>query len=108
MFTFGFATLIDFLSWIIFLSLGLKVLATLYLMIVDKELRDSPGWGAALWWITKIAPIIAVPCLVWVTLLEGKTQSALAFFVLGLFVIVAVPLKIRQRRRRIGERISAK
>jgi hypothetical protein len=108
MFTFGFATLIDLLSWVIVLSLGLKVAVTLYLLIIDKVLRDTPGWGAALWWATKITPIAAMPCLIWIALLEGEAQMALIFLALGLFVIISLPLKIRQRRRRINERMSAK
>lgn len=106
MMTFGFTTLIDVLSWIVVLTLGLKVIATLIVLIVDKEIRDQPGWGSALWWATKITPIIAVPCLIWIALLEGETSLAWLFFAVGLFVIVAVPLKIRQRRNRIAKRMS--
>lgn len=107
MMTFGLTTLIDILSWIVVLSLGLKVMATLFVLIVNKEMRDQPGWGSALWWATKITPIIAVPCLIWIALLEGETGLAWLFLALGWFVIVAVPLKIRQRRNRIAKRTSA-
>lgn len=63
MMTFGFATLIDVLSWIVVVSLALKVIATPVLLIVNKEKRDQPGRGPTLWRVTKITPIIAVPCL---------------------------------------------
>jgi hypothetical protein len=85
----------------------LKVLATLIVLIINKEMRDQPGWGSTLWWVTKITPIIAVPCLIWIALLEHETNLVLLFIALGLFVIVAVPLKIWQRQKRIAKRISA-
>jgi hypothetical protein len=44
-------------------------------LIIDKELRDTSSWNTALWWDTKITPIIAVPCLIWIALLEGEGQS---------------------------------
>lgn len=104
---FGFATLIDVLSWIVVLSLTLKVMATLILLIVNKEMRDQPGWGSTLWWVTKIAPIIAVPCLIWIALLEREAGLVWLFLALGLFVVVAVPLKIRQRQKRVAKRMPA-
>ena len=107
MMTFGFATLIDILSWIVVLSLALKVTATLVVLIVNKEKRDQPGWGSTLWWVTKITPIIAVPCLISIALLERETGLVWLFFALGLFVIVAVPLKIRQRQKRVSEHMPA-
>ena len=44
MLTFGFSTLIDFLSWIAAFAIGLKVAATLFVLIVNKDMRDQPGW----------------------------------------------------------------
>ncbi|MFM9851234.1 MAG: hypothetical protein ACKVOJ_00300 [Sphingomonadaceae bacterium] len=108
MFSFGFSTLVDLLSWVVVSSLGLKLIATLYILIVDKEMRDRPGFGSVLWWSTKITPIIAVPCLIWIALLKGETSQAWLFAAMGLFVIIAEPLKIRQRRNRITEQTSAK
>lgn len=49
MMTFGFTTLIDVLSWVAALALGLEVVATSFVLIVNKEMRDRPGWGSALW-----------------------------------------------------------
>ncbi|MCA1654517.1 MAG: hypothetical protein ABR588_02335 [Sphingomicrobium sp.] len=108
MMTFGFTTLIDVLSWIVVFALTLKVGATLIILIGNKEMRDQPGWGSTLWWATKTTPIVAVPCLIWIAMLEGDASLAWLFLALGLFVIVAVPLKIRQRRNRIAKRMSAK
>jgi hypothetical protein len=106
MFSFGFSTLIDLLSWIVLVTLGSKVIATIYLLVVNKTVRDTAGWGAILWWITKITPIIAVPCAIWLAVLAGETRMAWVFAGLGLFAIVAVPLKVRQRRRRIDKKTS--
>ena len=106
--TFGSSTLLDFLSWIVVLALGLKVVATLILLNVSKDVWDRPGWGAILWWSTKITPVIAVPCVIWITWLQGMTDQVWIFIALMLFVVVAVPLKIRQRRARIANRTSAR
>lgn len=105
MLTFGFSTLIDFLSWIAALAIGLKVAATLFVLIVNKEMRDQPGWGSALWWVTKITPIVAVSCLICVALLQHNTGLVWFYCAAALFVAVAVPLKIRQRRNRIAARM---
>ena len=100
---FGFATTIDLLSWIVALALGSKVVATLIVLIVNKEARDQPGWGSVLWWVTKVTPIVAVPCLVWIARLENDRSLVQLFVALGLFVIIAVPLAIRSRRKRMTE-----
>ena len=68
MMTFGFSTLLDLLSWVVAIMLGLKVVATLILLNVSKEIWDRPGWGALLWWSTKITPVIAVPCVICIAL----------------------------------------
>lgn len=105
--TFGFSTLIDFLSWLVALAIGLKVAATLFVLIVNKDMRDQPGWGSALWWVTKITPFVAVSCLIWTSVLQRETGLVWFYCAAGLFVIVAVPLKIRQRRNRIASRMAA-
>ena len=87
--------------------MGLKVIATLILLSVNKDVRDQPGWGAVLWWATKITPIIAVPCVIWIAWMQKLDQLWL-FVALMLFVVVAVPLKIRQRRHRIVNRTAAR
>jgi len=106
--TFGFSTPIDFLSWIVVFTLGLKLLATLVLLNVSKDVWDRPGWGAVLWWSTKITPLIAAPCAICIAWLQRMTDQIWIFVALMLFVVVAVPLKIRQRRARIADRTSAK
>jgi hypothetical protein len=102
--TFRFTTLIDVLSWTVVLALTAKLVATLIILIVNKEVRDQPGWGSALWWTSKITPIIAVPCFTWIASLEGDTNLVWLGLALGLFVLVMVPIKISQRRNRIAKR----
>lgn len=106
--TFGFSTLIDALSWVVALTLGLKVVATLVLLIANRHLGDRSGWGAALWWATKITPVIAVPCFIWIALLQGTTNLVWVGLAMMLFVVIAVPLKICQRRIRIDKKMSAR
>lgn len=108
MITLGFTTLIDALSWVIVLSLSLKLIATLILLGVSKDVRDRPGWGSILWWSTKITPVIAVPCMIAVAMLQRMESVVWIFLALMVFVVIAVPLKIRQRRNRIAMRKSAK
>lgn len=104
MMTFGFSTLIDFLSWIVALTLGLKVLATAILLNFNKDFWDQPGWGAVLWWSTKVTPLVAVPSALGIAYLQKTTDQIWIFAALMLFVLVAVPLKVRQRRGRIARR----
>jgi hypothetical protein len=79
MMTFGSSTLLDLLSWIVILTLGLKVVATLILLTVSKDVWDRPGWGAVLWWSTKITPVIAVPCVIWIAWLQRMTNQVWIF-----------------------------
>ena len=104
--TFGYSTLVDLLSWIVVFTLGLKAVATLILLTVGKDVRDRSGWGANLWWSTKITPVIAVPCGILIAWLQGMTDQVWIFIALMLFVVIAVPLKIRQRRARLANRTS--
>jgi hypothetical protein len=108
MMTFGFATLLDLLSRIVAITLGAKVLAALILLNFDKSVWDRAGWGAILWWSTKITPIIAAPCVICIAWLQGMTDQIWIFVGLMVFVMVAVPLKIRQRRARIADRATVK
>jgi hypothetical protein len=77
------------------------------LLIVGKDMRDRPGWGAWLWWATKITPVIAVPCLIWLAWIQRVTDHMWALMAMMLFVVIAVPIKVRQRRNRIAGRVSA-
>ena len=104
--TFGFTTFIDLLSWIFVFALAVKLAATLIILIVNKEMRDEPGWGSALWWATKITPIFAVPCFAWIAWSEGEKDLVWLSLAVGVFVAITVPLKIIQRRKRIAERAS--
>lgn len=106
--TFGSSTLLDLLSWIVVFTLGLKVIATLVLLNVSKDVWDRPGWGAVLWWSTKITPIIAVPCVICIASLQKMTDQVWTFVAMMVFVVIAVPLKVKQRRARIADRTSAK
>ena len=108
MMTFGFSTLLDLLSWIVAVMLGTKGLATLILLNFDKSVWDRAGWGAIFWWSTKITPIIAVPCVICIAWLQGMTDQVWIFVGLMVFVMAAVPWKIRQRRARIADRGIAK
>lgn len=108
MMTFGYSTTLYFLSWVVVLTLGAKVFATLILLFFDKNVWDRSGWGSILWWTTKITPVIAVPCMIGIAWLEKMTDQIWIFVALMFFVIIAVPLKIRQRQARIADRASAK
>ena len=104
MLQFGFTSTLDVLSWIVVLALGAKTMATVIVLLVNKHARDQPGWGSILWWVTKLAPLVMVPCLVWIAALENNMRLVQIFLAFGLFVVVAVPLSILTREKRLAER----
>jgi hypothetical protein len=108
MMTFGHMTLIDALSWIIVLTLGLKLLATVLLLTIALPTTIYAKARSALWWSTKITPLIAVPCFIWLCACEGMTDYAWLGSALMVFVVIAVPFKIAQRRHRMVRNISPK
>ncbi|MBC9034865.1 hypothetical protein IAG41_20940 [Sphingomonas sp. JC676] len=100
--TFGFSTLVDFLTWTAILLLSLKLVATVVLLPRDRDTWFHARWSAALWWASKITPVIAVPCLIAVGVLQGDAELVWIFGAMMVFVVIAVPLKIWLRfgRRR--------
>jgi hypothetical protein len=99
--TFGFSTLIDALSWVIVMLLGLKVAATITLLGRDRQTWFQARWSAGLWWSTKVTPILAVPCMITVALLRHRTGDAWAYGGLMLFVLVAGPIVVWRRFYRV-------
>jgi hypothetical protein len=100
--TFGLSTIIDLLSWATALLLGLKVAATILLLVRDKEGRFRSRWSAGLWWATKVTPLLAVPCLIAIALLQQRIGDAWAYGALMLFVVVAVPIVVWRRFWRVA------
>lgn len=95
--TFGFHTINDALSWAIVVLLGLKVAATIILLARDKRTWFQARWSAVLWWSTKVAPVLAVPCMIAIALLQNKASDAWAYGGLMLFVLIAVPIVVWRR-----------
>ena len=102
------STLVDVLLVAVFSSLALKAAATIVLLSVDKDVRYRPGWGAGLWWTTKVAPFVAALCAIWIGVLDASPLLVAVSAAVTLFAVVAVPIKIRQRRSQIAERTSSK
>jgi hypothetical protein len=100
--TFGFASLVDLLSWTVAALLGLKVAATIILLGQHKAGWFETRRGATLWWSTKIVPVLAVPCMIAIALLARRPADAWAYAALMLFVLIAVPLALWKRFRRTG------
>ncbi|MDQ1231442.1 hypothetical protein [Sphingomonas sp. 2378] len=101
--SFGFSTFADLLSWIVVLTLGTKVGATTALLVAGKDIRDQPGWGSGLWWLTKLTPYLAIACAIALAMMR-EHDAILPLSAMAVFVAIAVPLKIRQRRVRIRRR----
>jgi hypothetical protein len=101
-------TLVHIFLGAVVLSFALKILATGVLLSVDKDVRYRPGWGSGLWWATKITPLIAAPSATWIGVLEGLPLLVWVGTAMTLFAVVAVPMKIGQRRREIAKRTSPK
>lgn len=99
----------DLLSWTVATLLGLKVAATIVLLGRNRDLWFRSRWGTFLWWSTKIVPIFAVPCMIAIALLARRPGEAWIYAALMAFVLVAVPLAIRNRpaRTRCGRDAAA-
>jgi hypothetical protein len=95
--TFGFTSLVDWLSWAIAALLGLKVAATVILLRRDKETWFRTRTGPFLWWSTKVTPLLAVPCMIAIALVTRRPGDAWAYAALMVFVLIAVPLVIWRR-----------
>lgn len=93
--SFGFSTIIDVLSWTAAILLAIKLAATI-ILLSRGERRDQP-LVVPLWWSTKIAPVIAVPCLIAIALIEHRTADLWAWSALMVFVAVMVPVMIWKR-----------
>jgi len=75
-------------------SLALKVGATIVLLRQDSE-RWLEGWvNASLWWSTRITPLVAVPCLIAIALIEHDGRDAWFFSAAMVYVLIAVPLTV--------------
>ena len=100
--TFGFASLIDLLSWTIAALLGLKVAAMIVLLRRDRQSWFETPSGTFLWWSSKVTPLLAVPCMILVAVLTHRLAEAWAYAALMVFVLIAVPVAIWNRfgRRR--------
>jgi hypothetical protein len=95
--TFGFSSVIDLLSWAIVALLGLKVSATVILLRRDKQTWFRHRWSGALWWSTKITPLLAVPCIIAVAMLQYNIGDAWGNAEPMLFVLIALPVVISRR-----------
>lgn len=100
--SFNFVTLTDLLSWIAMLAVATKVAVTLFVLAVDRDMRDRPGWGSTLWWTTKITPFIAVGALMGIAVIQRDRDLILLYGAAALFVVIAVPWKVHERRKRIA------
>lgn len=102
--TFGLSSTIDALSWAIVVLLGLKVAATIVLLSRDKHTSFQARWSAGLWWSTKVTPILAVPCMIAIALLQRRAGDAWAYGGLMVFVLIAVPIVVWRRFYRAPSR----
>lgn len=95
--TFGMSSLVDLLSWIIVFLLGLKATATVILLRRDRRTWFERRSGAVLWWSTKVTPLLAVPCMIAIALLEQHMYEVWVYAGLMIFVLITVPIIIWRR-----------
>ncbi len=93
--TFGFTTAVDFLSWAIAVLLGMKVVATIILLSRERKSWFQARWTLWLWWVTKVTPVFAVPCLFMIGVQLRQSNIMWISVALLVFVLIAVPVKIR-------------
>ena len=95
--TFGFHTLVDLLSWTAVLLVGIKALSTVILLARAPDQRLTGAYGLPLWWATKITPILAVPCLIAVAMIQNNQGEVWGYSALMMFVVIMVPVMIWKR-----------
>ncbi len=95
--SFGSHTAVDYLSWAAVILVGVKAVATVILLANGGARQLRGGFDTALWWSTKITPILAVPCLIAIALIENRVGEAWGYAALMLFVLVMVPVMIWKR-----------
>lgn len=95
--SFGFSTIADLLCWTAMALLSLKLFVTIVLLLRPRATWFDTLSGAAMWWASKITPVIAVPCLIAAALLLHDRDMLRLFSALMVFVAVAVPWKIWSR-----------
>jgi hypothetical protein len=95
--SFGFSSLIDLLSWLAVASLALKVAATIILLRRDGRRWFESPLNAALYWSTKITPLVAVPCLIAIAVIEHDRRDVWFFSAAMVYVLIAVPLTVWRR-----------
>jgi len=93
---------VDLLWAAVILLLGAKLVATLILLPRPPQVRLATAGGRSLWWATKIAPVLAVPCLIAIAWIQKDRAGMLVYPLLMVFVLVAVPLMAGRRVRRAG------
>lgn len=95
--SFGFSSPTDLLSWVAIFLIGIKAMATAVLLRRESATRFDGASGIALWWATKIAPLLALPCLIAIALIQQRQGDLFVWSALMLFVLIAVPLMVWQR-----------
>lgn len=100
--TFGTSSFVDLLSWLTATLLAIKLVATVVLLTRDRSTWLDARSTAALWWSSKIVPVLAVPCLILIATIEHDRTSLDLYAALMLFVMVMVPLVVARRLRASG------
>lgn len=97
--TFGFSTVIDLLSWTAVILMAIKLVATIILLSRGaRRHQPLPGpFAMPLWWATKITPVIAVPCLIAIALIENRMGDLWIWSAMMVFVAMMVPVMIWKR-----------
>lgn len=98
------------LGAIVVLLLGAKLVATAVLLTKRRESWFSNRTSEVLWWVTKIAPVVAAPCFLGFGLYQHNDGYVIAAIAMMAFVAVAVPIKIRRaygrKRNQPGRRVQ--
>lgn len=75
------------------------------LPVAGKDIRDQPGWGSGLWWLSKLTPYPAIASAITLAVMR-EHDAILPLSAMAVFIAIAVPLKIGQPRARMGRRRS--
>lgn len=90
----GTSTYGDYLTWVAFLLLGVKLLSTFAILAIGRARWSVVWWANPVWWVSAISPVVALLCLATANYLDGQRGMAVNFVILLAILSPVIILQI--------------